>query len=61
MRAADHIVDIGPGAGEHGGWVVAQGTIDEIIEVEESATGQFLSGARVIEVWRSGDDARAFA
>jgi excinuclease ABC subunit A len=50
MRAADHIVDIGPGAGEHGGWVVAEGTPEEVMEVEESATGQFLSGTRVIEV-----------
>jgi excinuclease ABC subunit A len=50
MRAADHIVDIGPGAGEHGGWVVAEGTPEEIMEFEESATGQFLSGTRVIEI-----------
>jgi excinuclease ABC subunit A len=50
MRAADHIVDIGPGAGEHGGWIVAQGTPEEVMEVEESATGQFLAGTRVIEV-----------
>jgi excinuclease ABC subunit A len=50
MRAADHLVDIGPGAGEHGGWVVAQGTPDEVMEVEESATGQFLAGTRVIEI-----------
>jgi excinuclease ABC subunit A len=50
MRAADHIVDIGPGAGEHGGWIVAQGTPDQIMEVEESATGQFLAGTRVIEI-----------
>ncbi len=45
MRAADHIVDIGPRAGEHGGRVVAQGTLSEIIECPESITGQFLSGA----------------
>jgi excinuclease ABC subunit A len=50
MRAADHIVDIGPGAGEHGGWIVAQGTPDAVMEVEESATGQFLAGTRVIEI-----------
>jgi excinuclease ABC subunit A len=50
MRAADHIVDIGPGAGEHGGWIVAQGTPAEVMEVEESATGQFLAGTRVIEI-----------
>jgi excinuclease ABC subunit A len=50
MRAADHLVDMGPGAGEHGGWVVAQGTADEIAGVPESLTGQFLAGERVIEV-----------
>ena len=50
MRAADHLLDIGPGAGEHGGWVVAQGTADEVARVAESPTGQFLSGARAIEV-----------
>jgi excinuclease ABC subunit A len=50
MRAADHLVDMGPGAGEHGGYVVAQGTAAEVEQVEASATGQFLSGARRIEV-----------
>ncbi len=50
MRAADHLIDMGPGAGEHGGYVVAQGTASEVEQVEESATGQFLSGARRIEV-----------
>ncbi|HEV2998111.1 MAG TPA: excinuclease ABC subunit UvrA [Solirubrobacteraceae bacterium] len=49
MRAADHVVDLGPGAGEHGGWIVAQGTAAEIQRVEGSLTGQFLSGARFIE------------
>ncbi|MBQ6994382.1 MAG: excinuclease ABC subunit UvrA [Lachnospiraceae bacterium] len=44
MLAADHIVDIGPGAGEHGGQVVAQGTAEEIMQVPESITGQYLSG-----------------
>ena len=44
MRAADHVVDIGPRAGEHGGQVVAQGTVDEIMATPESITGQFLSG-----------------
>src|SRR5436190_911956 len=39
-----------PGAGEHGGWIVAQGTPQEIMEVEESATGQFLAGTRLIEI-----------
>ncbi|BCM91403.1 UvrABC system protein A [Abditibacteriota bacterium] len=44
MRASDHIVDIGPRAGEHGGRIVAQGTLDQIIACEASATGRFLSG-----------------
>ncbi len=44
MLEADHVVDIGPGAGSHGGEVVAQGTAEEIMEVEESVTGQYLSG-----------------
>jgi excinuclease ABC subunit A len=52
MRAADHLVDMGPAAGEHGGHVVAQGTADEIEQVPESLTGQFLSGTRVIETPR---------
>src|SRR5205807_999229 len=52
MRAADHLVDMGPGAGEHGGHVVAQGTAEEIEAVPESLTGQFLVGSRVIEVPR---------
>jgi excinuclease ABC subunit A len=50
MRAADHIVDIGPGAGEHGGHVVAEGTASEVEAVESSLTGQFLAGTRRIEV-----------
>jgi excinuclease ABC subunit A len=50
MRAADHLVDMGPGAGEHGGHVVAEGTAEEVAQVEESATGQFLAGTRRIEV-----------
>jgi excinuclease ABC subunit A len=52
MRAADHLVDMGPGAGEHGGYVVAEGTAEEIAEVPESLTGQFLAGTRVIETPR---------
>jgi excinuclease ABC subunit A len=50
MRAADHLVDMGPGAGEHGGWVVAEGTADEVAAVPESLTGQFLAGTRVIDL-----------
>jgi excinuclease ABC subunit A len=49
MRAADHLLDIGPGAGEHGGRVVAQGTADEVEQVADSLTGQFLAGTRRIE------------
>jgi excinuclease ABC subunit A len=49
MRAADHLVDLGPGAGEHGGRIVAQGTAAEVQRVGESLTGQFLSGTRTIE------------
>ncbi|UTI62465.1 excinuclease ABC subunit UvrA [Paraconexibacter antarcticus] len=50
MRAADHIVDMGPGAGEHGGHVVAEGTADEIALVKASLTGQHLAGTSVIPV-----------
>ncbi len=49
MRAADHLVDLGPGAGEHGGRIVAEGTAAEVQLVKESLTGQFLSGERTIE------------
>jgi len=52
MRAADHIVDLGPGAGEHGGHVVAEGTPGEVMAVKESATGQYLAGTRSIPVPR---------
>ncbi len=50
MRAAEHLVDMGPGAGEHGGHVVAQGTAKEVEKVKDSVTGQFLSGRRQIPV-----------
>ena len=50
MLAADHIVDIGPGAGSHGGEVVAQGTAEEIMQVKESVTGQYLSGKLQIPI-----------
>ncbi|MBR3002993.1 MAG: excinuclease ABC subunit UvrA [Clostridia bacterium] len=50
MREADQIIDIGPGAGEHGGNVMAQGTAQEIMKVESSITGQYLSGRKKIEV-----------
>ena len=48
MRAADYLVDMGPGAGEHGGHIVAQGTADQVEQVAESLTGQFLAGTRTI-------------
>lgn len=50
MHAADYILDIGPGAGVHGGYLVAEGTCEEIMANPESITGQFLSGKRRIEV-----------
>lgn len=50
MLAADHIVDIGPGAGSHGGEVVAQGTAEEIMQIPDSVTGQYLSGILQIPV-----------
>ncbi len=50
IRAADHVVDIGPGAGTHGGRIVAQGTVDDITRNANSVTGQFLSGARSIPI-----------
>jgi excinuclease ABC subunit A len=50
MYAADQIIDIGPGAGEHGGYVMAQGTAEEIKQVKDSVTGQYLSGRKKIEV-----------
>ena len=50
MRAADYVVDIGPGAGEHGGYVVAAGTAEEIMKCPESITGQYLSGKLRIPV-----------
>ncbi|WP_337171809.1 excinuclease ABC subunit UvrA [Gemmatimonas aurantiaca] len=48
VRAADHIVEMGPGPGVHGGTVVVQGTIDDVLRCKQSPTGQFLSGARHI-------------
>ena len=50
IRAADHIIDIGPGAGVHGGQVIAQGNADEIMLNPNSITGKFLSGADKIEI-----------
>ena len=50
IRHADHIVDLGPGAGVHGGEIVAEGTLKDILKSKASLTGQYLSGARKIEV-----------
>ncbi|NGU52447.1 excinuclease ABC subunit UvrA [Clostridium perfringens] len=50
MREADYIVDIGPGAGEHGGEIVAKGTLDEIMRNENSLTGKYLTGAKKVEL-----------
>ena len=50
MREADFIVDIGPGAGEHGGQIIAAGTVDEIKACKESITGQYLTGEKEVEV-----------
>ena len=50
MREADYIVDIGPGAGEHGGEIVAKGTLDEIMSNENSLTGKYLTGAKKVEL-----------
>ena len=50
IRSADHVIDIGPGAGVHGGRIVAQGTLEDIVGSEQSLTGAYLSGRRRIEV-----------
>ncbi|MBA5762092.1 excinuclease ABC subunit UvrA [Vibrio sp. 404] len=50
IRCADHVIDIGPGAGVHGGQVVAQGTMEDILKAPESLTGQYLSGAKKIAI-----------
>jgi len=50
IREADHIIDVGPGAGEHGGHVVVAGTVEDVLACPESITGQYLSGRRQIPV-----------
>ncbi|OUR78764.1 excinuclease ABC subunit A [Colwellia psychrerythraea] len=50
IRAADFVVDIGPGAGVHGGEIIAQGTVDDILNCKESLTGKYLSGVESIEI-----------
>jgi excinuclease ABC subunit A len=61
IRAADHVIDLGPGAGKHGGKVIADGTVDAVIATPASITGQYLRGERHIEVpkKRRPRDARA--
>ena len=64
IRSADHIIDIGPGAGVHGGEVVVSGTLDDVIGNSESMTGAYLSGARSIavpEVRHAADPKRAIS
>src|SRR5712691_2753645 len=56
MRAADHLVDMGPGAGEHGGHVVAEGPAKAVERVQDSVTGQFLAGKREIAVPERRDE-----
>ena len=50
MRSADHIIDLGPGAGEHGGKIIAEGPLSDIKESKESITGNYLSGQKNINV-----------
>ena len=50
IRVADHVVDIGPGAGEHGGEIIVSGTVKDVLKSKPSITGQYLSGKRKIEV-----------
>ncbi|MCH8501204.1 MAG: excinuclease ABC subunit UvrA [Aliidiomarina sp.] len=50
IRAADHVIDIGPGAGVHGGQIIAQGTYDDIIKCEDSLTADYLSGRKAIAI-----------
>ncbi|TPH15120.1 excinuclease ABC subunit UvrA [Litorilituus lipolyticus] len=50
IRAADFVIDIGPGAGVHGGNIIAQGKVDEILACEDSLTGKYLSGKEMIEI-----------
>ncbi|MDR2783619.1 MAG: excinuclease ABC subunit UvrA [Treponema sp.] len=50
LRTADYLVDLGPGAGIHGGYIVAQGTPEEVMKVKESLTGQYLAGALTMKI-----------
>jgi excinuclease ABC subunit A len=53
IKAADHLIEMGPGAGVHGGRVVVQGSLDDVLKCKQSPTGQFLSGKRAIAMPRS--------
>ena len=53
IRTADYVVDIGPGAGVHGGDIVAQGTPEEIMKITQSLTGQYLSGTKIDSIPRT--------
>ncbi|MFN7560881.1 MAG: excinuclease ABC subunit UvrA [Prosthecobacter sp.] len=55
MRAADHLIELGPAAGVHGGHLIAQGSVDEVMAKADSLTGQFLSGKRRIEAGEKSD------
>ncbi|AFI83448.1 excinuclease ABC subunit UvrA [Methylophaga nitratireducenticrescens] len=59
IRSADYVLDIGPGAGVHGGAIVAQGTPEDIMKSEHSLTGQYLSGRRKIEIPAKRETAHA--
>ena len=50
IRVADHVIDMGPGAGVHGGRVMAQGTCADILAAPDSVTGQYMSGRKKIEI-----------
>ena len=50
IRSADWILDLGPGAGEHGGWLVAEGTVSDILANPASLTGDYLSGRRCVPI-----------
>lgn len=58
MRASDHLIDMGPGAGVHGGRVVAQGTCAQVMKMKDSLTGQYLSGKKSIEIPSSRREAQ---
>ena len=55
IRMADHVIDIGPGAGVHGGEIIAQGTLTDILDCEASVTGQYLCGKKQIHISGNGN------